>query len=286
MTCPYCGTRYMGMICPNCNQKTNTAPPPPPATYTYTRKKALRPLLITVIVIVFIMACFAIFHAVMRYTSLRNIKHYNGAQSAVSTQSAGSAVTAKTTAPQKPVHTGKYAFLDRNVFYDEGTYEAGKDIPEGLYMLLPNMEARMLDMDIPESKEYSGEQYRDFHVTVTKGGSEIIRDWFHNNLYINLEKGMTAEFSHSLLIDMSKEKNPLDPFSESGMYLVGTDVPAGNYTVRQNGDAFPASVQIYDKLPVKGIKPVFDSEPDGKELTVTLEDGQYLVMLCCNLVRQ
>ncbi len=106
--------------------------------------------------------------------------------------------------------------------YPPGQYKVGLDFPEGLYYLIS-----------PESRGY-------FAVTSDANGDNILfNDNFGFLAYVELREGEYIEASRAYILDAS-EYRPIisDDLSklEDGMYMVGRDIPAGEYKLKSPED--------------------------------------------------
>jgi len=159
--------------------------------------------------------------------------------------------------------------------YVDKNYEVGKDIPEGEYIicsdgLTPNKD---FYMGIYTSSSYSDE-------------SQIAGSWYHGNIIAVLEKGQFIEVSHGTIYDREKSGITLNPFSESGMFYVGIDIPAGDYTIIPD-EEYTSSYKIYSSLisvaPVIKESGYLDKE---KSINVTLNEGEYIQTSFCHIKKK
>lgn len=156
--------------------------------------------------------------------------------------------------------------------YQSGDYAIGTDIPAGTYIIL--------------SDEMG---YGDFYTSVYASESmsvqsEIYSGWTKNSRYVMLEDGQYLHFSHATMYDPELVEITLDPFSSSGMFLVGRDLEPGTYTVVPNHNQYSGSCCVYSSLTPSGLikKDFYYVGLDGSE-EITLLDGEYVQTDFCIL---
>lgn len=157
--------------------------------------------------------------------------------------------------------------------YTSGKYEAGRDIPEGEYIICSDgmSPGKNFYMGIYVSSSCSDE-------------SRISGGWYQGNTIAVLEKGQFVEVSHGIIYDRKKSGIVLSPFSESGMFKTGTDIPAGTYQLEKSDLQYTASYKIYSSL--NSVAPVVKYSgflDDNKNITVSLQEGEYIQTVFCHI---
>lgn len=149
---------------------------------------------------------------------------------------------------------------DRNS-YEEGTYQVGTDLPEGVYLI-----------------EGSG------YLSVSSDGSSsldsvITNANYTNRTFIQVENGQYLTFQGT-----AKAVDKAEPYANTdvltdGMYLAGKDFPAGEYTLTAEGDAYVAIM-----TDAKGVIDSITSNFNFSNTeTITVEDGQFLELKNCRI---
>lgn len=149
--------------------------------------------------------------------------------------------------------------------YTAGQYKVGVDIPAGLYAAYTE----------GDSKGY-------YCISSdANGGNILANNNFSNQNYLQIEDGQYLELSRCYV--MAFDDAPLYDYSSGvvgdGQYLVGVDIPAGEYTLKAAANS-------------KGYYCV-SSDPNGRNILannnfsgnnyVTVADGQYLELSRCEL---
>lgn len=154
-----------------------------------------------------------------------------------------------------------------------GIYEVGVDIEPGRYFMEgdPTVESQYI---VYEAADSSSKEY-DLTESVV----------YFGNYYADLEKGDIIVFSpvsdQRMMAVADAEFSPAAPYG-SGLYLVGTDIPAGTYTVKyEDASAVNASMEAAAFL-MKDLEWDDDSITDryyaakGGSHTITVADGQWV----------
>lgn len=159
---------------------------------------------------------------------------------------------------------------EMNGHYGSGLYVAGQDMEPGLYFL-------------GGSQQVEGSYYL---FKESKGGYVLDASVIYfGNYFVNLQKGdvimfLTEDATMYAVGDMVFEGEK--PYA-SGLYRVGTDIPAGTYTVSAQKGA--AKIERSDEPAAYVMKDLeFDEDSVTQEIplsgnaprTVTVEDGDYL----------
>lgn len=148
--------------------------------------------------------------------------------------------------------------------YNSGTYEVGKDIPAGEYLVLGDNVNKEVETSVLQTKDtkkedalYDESVYGPIYVTV------------ENGQYLNVENGKIFE------IEKAPSNTPKDKVYKDGMYKVGRDIKAGTYEVKATKD--DGEVEIY-----KDSKHTKDSLISKKEFKntekITVKDGEYIML--------
>ncbi len=153
-----------------------------------------------------------------------------------------------------------------------GVYVAGRDIDAGEYFMQgsPSTESSFYVF----SPEGSGTYSLETSVSYT------------GNYFVDLEQGQVIAFlpnvDNALLIPADEaDFQPQAPY-QSGLYRVGTDIPAGTYTVTVSADAPHNPSQDYAAYVMKDLSFDDDSITDsvyllrGSTQSITVNDGDWL----------
>ena len=175
-----------------------------------------------------------------------------------------------TTPDNYPTNTEiSFSFVDHHSFtkyWTDGIFRCGTDIDEGDYFIISIYGANALYDVSDNPNDFSWSDYWVFRRVTVKNGQ-----------YVNIEDG-------ALLIRASEFEDK--DLTEYGIYLVGKDLPAGDYQIKTITDklsndivnisgitgAFQISEGKPEKEPVS-CSPLFDSQ---SYLSVT--DGQYVII--------
>lgn len=208
----------------------------PPAKKTGSKKKVVINIIIAVILV-------AIVATIVVFTQRKH------SDSAPAPQESTPATTEPAAAP-----------VDRDA-YEEGTYQVGTDLPEGVYLI-----------------EGSG------YLSVSSDGSSsldsvITNANYTNRTFIQVENGQYLTFQGT-----AKAVDKAEPYANTevltdGMYLAGKDFPAGEYTLTAEGDAYVAIM-----TDAKGVIDSITSNFNFSNTeTITVEDGQFLELKNCRI---
>ena len=157
-----------------------------------------------------------------------------------------------------------------------GTYEVGVDIPAGEYFMIAS--------DWAETRLYSD--------AALSEESLIYYYDFYGTRYITLEEGQYFSYVYGAMTLVQNIKPQQEAAREEYlyeyMYKVGFDLPAGTYqlkalpkTVEESGDCYyeinSDSSGLNDAI--------VDNDFFADTITVTVEEGQYLLLDGCEIVR-
>lgn len=151
-----------------------------------------------------------------------------------------------------------------------GMYKVGKDISAGEYLITSNL----------------GSYASYYEVTSDSTGnadSILSNDIFSGTRYITLENGQYIKIEDSTMISakyakIQKAKN--GKFG-NGMYKIGLEIPAGEYTIVSNSSNAYYEVRNDSLGDVDGI--VTNDFFSGNRY-ITVEEGQYLILKDCYLI--
>lgn len=144
--------------------------------------------------------------------------------------------------------------------YSDGTYKIGTDMPAGEYLI-----------------EGSG------YMQLTKDStgtldSIITNDNFINRTYIKVKKGQYLTFNGTAYRSKDAPKYDSKKVSD-GMYKVGKDIPAGEYKVTANGDAY---IQVSSDA-TGTLDSIVTNDNFSSSKYVTVEKGQFLKLVNCSI---
>jgi hypothetical protein len=145
---------------------------------------------------------------------------------------------------------------------EEGKYKVGKDLPAGEYYVKCNS----YNLYLAVSSDSSGDLDSVIYNLNTHGGA-----------YITVEDGEYLEIQGGELYEL---KDAPDTGADNGkykegMYKVGKDIPAGEYTVKSTEDQGYIEVSSNSRHKVEDIVANDNFKTDKK---VKLSDGQYLTL--------
>ncbi|MCM1132778.1 MAG: hypothetical protein NC340_04835 [Ruminococcus flavefaciens] len=154
-------------------------------------------------------------------------------------------------------------------FYPNGTYKVGYEIPEGYYILV-----------------YNGiyDTYGDAGFDVYGYSNEISKHFLYSS-FVKLEKYSYIDMAWCDAYSLDTFDGENNPFERSGMFRVGTDVPAGTYKVipidERNLPPLWTVHEDIDSIDYDEIDFSYHYYEDDNE--VTLKDGEILEMQYCYL---
>ncbi|NMS89440.1 cell wall-binding repeat-containing protein [Clostridioides difficile] len=151
-----------------------------------------------------------------------------------------------------------------------GMYKVGKDISAGEYLITSN----------------SGSYASYYEVTSDSTGnadSILSNDIFNGTRYITLENGqyIKIEDSTMILAKYAKVQKAKNGKFGNGMYKIGLEIPAGEYTIVSNSSDAYYEVRDDSLGDVDGI--VTNDVFSGNRY-ITVEEGQYLILNNCYLI--
>ena len=144
--------------------------------------------------------------------------------------------------------------------YPGGMYLVGKDLEPGEYFLT--------------GESFSAYLYQSPTVT---SDQDYVGSTFSNRAYITLKEGQYFELLGGTAVPV-KKATPYEPEGNSypsGMYLVGVDLPAGEYEALATGSN--ASIAVLEDSSYQPDS-ILSSQSASEVDTITLEKGQYVVL--------
>lgn len=149
-------------------------------------------------------------------------------------------------------------------WFNEDIYKIGSDLTAGEYYLIPTSDSR---------SAY-------FAVCRDSNGDDILENSnFDGSAYITVENGQYFEVTRAKFALASEVITSFDPYNlNDGMYLVGKDIPEGEYRLNVNSDR-SAYVCVYNNSTVSRDIIVNDNF-EGKNY-ITVNDGEYLELVRC-----
>lgn len=175
-----------------------------------------------------------------------------------------------------PVYDKNEAFIENGVF-PSGTYQIGVDIPEGLYIFIPDLSDNHGIQGVysdPECENQISSAYVHFD------GTRIAE--ISGNGYL--------DFSWATAYDLDMHPEIVNnPYEQDGMFIVGRDIEAGTYTLEEkDGISEYAEWYIYSSINAVSTVPKESGQlysSDGYEENVTneiaLNDGEILELHNC-----
>lgn len=150
--------------------------------------------------------------------------------------------------------------------YESGQYKVGADIPAGAYYVFADPDKWYSSCKL--TKDANGNDY-------------VLYESIDTNYIVEIRDGEYFELSNSYAIPyeyapVAESKNG---YLYEGFYVVGVDIPAGEYKVEAYEDATWASCAIYADLR-DGLE---DFETVKDKRYIELKDGQYLKLSDCKI---
>ena len=144
------------------------------------------------------------------------------------------------------------------------TYEVGKDIAAGEYLVVSNGMLSYLECASDNTGKFTSITFADF---IIEGSSS----------YVEVEDGeyLTIEDAEIYSIEEAPSKEPTDGVYRDGMYKVGRDIPAGEYKLLVTG---PYHIGMYDLWAESRYTDsnMISFDILSSDTTITVKEGQYL----------
>lgn len=313
--CEYCGAAVHGDVCEYCNMPVNKNPAPPKITYKHEKsaKTASMPVIknkkkfIRTILAGALLVCTAttVTMAVMANSNQRHIQEIP-VERAIDYNENGNNNNNNNNAyyyddgffddddddddfddffdddddddhhKKRPEYDKNQSFKDNGIF-PSGTYQIGVDIPEGIYIFVPELpdnhgvEGVYSD---PECENQISSAYVHFD------GTRIAE--ISGNGYLN--------FSWATAYDLDMHPEIVnDPHKKEGMFIVGRDIPAGTYNLEPYGEYGDlAEWYIYSGINAVGAVlkesgQLYSNDDYNENITdeITLSDGEYFELRHC-----
>ena len=285
--CEYCGAAVYGEVCEYCDMPVNNKPAPPKIIYKSKKsastvsmpvikhkKKFIRTILAGVFAVCavnfIIMAVLANYNIsrtyiqsppeyAIEYDEQDDIYHYN-----------------EETNDALPVYDENGAFIENGVF-PSGTYQIGVDIPEGLYIFIPELSNNHGVQGVysdPSCENQISSAYVHFD------GTRIAE--ISGNGYLDFSWAT----AYNLDMHPEIENNPRE---HDGMFIIGRDIEAGTYRLEEAEELSEyAEWYIYSGINAVGavIKEsghLYSYDDYNKNITdeITVYDGEYLELHNC-----
>ena len=170
------------------------------------------------------------------------------------------------------------------------SYLVGGQVPEGLYVIystIGEIEAMARADGVEQTEDYSEEIYQTFYIQLSENGKYLLDSWYNNNYYVDLKKGQHISYSHAKMVPAEVYLGTRNPFSESGMYLVGEEygLPPGEYEIKQN-TIDHGYYRHFDTIPTDATEPLETGFVEKGTVKVKLNAGDCIIMDYCNLVKK
>ncbi len=160
-------------------------------------------------------------------------------------------------------------------YFPMGWYAVGIDIPEGEYLLVADEYSEFPNSYIGVYDEY---------------GTEIVSAMFQNTFYVTVKDGQQLDLSWCTAIDLDSNEFENNPFEHSGMFKAGTDFEAGTYRIEEDNDEYPCYFLVFDSFNEYDAYELYtetlDYEINDREKIITVEDGQYIQLENCVIVKE
>ena len=209
-------------------------------------------------------------------TTTEEITEYTTVKPTVATTAAPTTLAPTTAAPttlapttvepttEKP--TEKPTEAPKSEVWASGQFKVGVDIPAGRYVLYNN---------VSRSAYYC--------ISSDSNGDDIIaNNNFNNQNYIDILDGQYLKLSRceALPFDKKKEVDKSKGYLEEGQYLIGVDLPAGEYKLEMIAGKRSAYYCISSDANTDNI--ISNDNFEGNSY-VTVSDGQFLEINRCKL---
>ncbi|MDE6781121.1 MAG: hypothetical protein K2J40_06660 [Ruminococcus sp.] len=290
--CEYCGASVTGSVCEYCEMPVKNIPAPPKIIYKprntiiKNKGKFRRTILACVLTVV---AANIIGMAVMvnsghhnySYIPVERVGDHNN-EYAIEYNYDGYNIEEAIPVydEERPVYDQNEAFRENGVF-PSGTYQIGVDMPEGLYIFIPEFSDNHGVQGVysdPECQNQISSAYVHFD------GTRIAE--ISGNGYV--------EFSWATAYNLDMHPEIMnDPYESDGMFIVGRDIEAGTYILEETGDMSEyAEWYIYSGINsvgtvLKESGQLYSYGDYMENITneITLNDGEFLELHNCHIVR-
>lgn len=172
-------------------------------------------------------------------------------------------------------HIQQYGQAFEGDYFPMGWYAVGIDIPAGEYLLVAD-----------EYSEYPNAYFGLYE----EDGMEIVSAMFQNTFYITVKDGQQLDLSWCTAIDLTSNEFDNNPFEQSGTFKVGVDFEAGTYRIERCIDGYPYYFLVFDSFDEYDVYELYtetlDYEINDREEIITVEDGQYIQLENCLIVKE
>lgn len=279
--CEYCGASVTGNVCEYCEMPIKKPAPPkiiykPRNSIIKNKGKFRRTILAGVLIVVAVNIISMVVmanshHSYTEYTYEPVIYHNN--EETIAYNYDGYSIEE---VAERPVYDKNESFKENGVF-PSGTYQIGVDIPEGIYIFIPDMadghgvEGVYSD---PDCQNQISSAYVHFD------GTRIAE--ISGNGYV--------EFSWATAYNLDMHPEIMnDPYESDGMFIVGRDIEAGTYTLTDYGEYSEyAEWYIYSSinsvgavLKESGQLYSYGGYMENTTNEITLNDGDFLELRHC-----
>ena len=154
--------------------------------------------------------------------------------------------------------------MDDKTVFDVGDYIAG-DIPKGEYAFIGINKGKYYCEEDTAGNIIDNENFQSFGYVYVHGVGNVETDGVLVNVDAFERIGVTgAKELYEILTEQSD-------YNQGGMYKIGTDIPAGLYTLESTGNAYMALLSG----PV-GNNDIIDNDNFNGRKQVSTQNGQYL----------
>lgn len=150
--------------------------------------------------------------------------------------------------------------------YKEGTYKVGTDIEAGEYKVFANNDKIDAYIEVAKDSKSTLE-------------SILANALFKTFIYTTMSEGQYLKMRdcYAIPVEDAPEYTPTNGIYADGMYKVGVDIPAGEYKVTQNKDAFLdiGYVEVATDSTLT-LESIVSNEVFENTTYITVKEGQYL----------
>ena len=118
---------------------------------------------------------------------------------------------------------------DDGVTVDAGTYQVGRDIPAGDYVVTENQDAMFASVMVRESAD--------------EASALVSHDLVNGQCVIRLREGTWVTLNEVVAVPIAQAEPITDGIVPEGSYLVGSQLPAGRYAVTPVEGRAPGQLQ-------------------------------------------
>lgn len=165
-----------------------------------------------------------------------------------------------------PVATAPKVAVKADGSFLPGQYKVGRDIPAGTYVI-----------NFPATTNY-GYMFIESN-SFNENDATVGYDFYRGRIYVTLMTGQYFSFDLGIgyPIATAPALDKSQPDLHDGMYLVGTDIPAGTYTIHPKND-FDGYYVVYNNATHTDAS-ILDYADLDAEKTVTVNNGEYLFII-------